>query len=164
MTEAEWLESTDLGPMLEFLRDKASERKLRLFAVACCRRIWGAFDPRSSEAIEIAEGFADGSVSPEGLAQAFLSARDPEEARFAALFVILRIPSLVPLLGSPENPTPNFAEAHYVGARCWFYGDPAPQLVIGEHEQMHGEQHYGGVGMTYDDNVTATLAGYQPAA
>ncbi|HVS35505.1 MAG TPA: hypothetical protein VMS17_07985 [Gemmataceae bacterium] len=40
MTEAEWDAGADPTPMLELLRDKASERKLRLFAAACCRRIW----------------------------------------------------------------------------------------------------------------------------
>lgn len=37
MTEAQWLDCAEPGPMLEFLRGRASERKLRLFACAYAR-------------------------------------------------------------------------------------------------------------------------------
>jgi hypothetical protein len=64
MTEAEWLASTDPRPMLEFLRGKASERKLRLFAVACCRQdidlMENAFNRLTLEA---SEDNAEGQVS-----------------------------------------------------------------------------------------------------
>ncbi len=40
MTEAEWDTSTNPQPMLDFLSGQATERKLRQFAVTCCRRVW----------------------------------------------------------------------------------------------------------------------------
>src|SRR5437763_916591 len=40
MTEAEWLAATDPTHMLAFLRGKASDRKCRLFVVACCTHVW----------------------------------------------------------------------------------------------------------------------------
>jgi hypothetical protein len=52
MTEAEWLACDDPKPMLQFLRGKVSERKLRLFALACCERINSLIsDPRSRAAL-----------------------------------------------------------------------------------------------------------------
>src|SRR5262245_39465609 len=60
MTEAEWLSCADPRSMLAFLRGKAGERKLRLFAVACCRRIWGRFERDGGcHAVEVAERSAD---------------------------------------------------------------------------------------------------------
>jgi hypothetical protein len=64
MTEAEWLAATDPEPMLAFLRGKASERKLRLFAAGCCRRVWPALtEARCREAVGVAERYADGLAS-----------------------------------------------------------------------------------------------------
>jgi hypothetical protein len=58
MTEAKWLACTDPQKMLEFLWGKASERKLRLFAVAAAREKHRPSQP--PEIIEVAERFADG--------------------------------------------------------------------------------------------------------
>jgi hypothetical protein len=40
MTETEWLASANPQPMLDYLAGQVSERKLRHFAAACCRRVW----------------------------------------------------------------------------------------------------------------------------
>jgi hypothetical protein len=63
MTEAEWLECTDSSRLLEHLGRKARSRKLRLFAVACCRRAGEHLrDETCRRAVEVAEGFADHRV------------------------------------------------------------------------------------------------------
>jgi hypothetical protein len=67
MTEAEWLECADPQPMLNFLPDagRADERKLRLFAVACCRHLLRKVrvTPHAEEAVNLAERYADGGAS-----------------------------------------------------------------------------------------------------
>jgi hypothetical protein len=71
MTESEWLACTDPRMMLECIQGKASERKLRLFACACCRVFWSFLtDLRSREAIEAAERYADGAITPKELQRA----------------------------------------------------------------------------------------------
>src|SRR5579859_75789 len=66
--------------MLEFLRGKASERKMRLFAAACCRRIWHLLpDERSRQAIGAVEHFADGSITLHDLEQAHRLAREASQ-------------------------------------------------------------------------------------
>ncbi len=72
MTASGWLEFTDPIPMLEFLRDHqmASSRKLRLFSVACCHRIWPFLTERSRKFVELAECFADSTVTTEDMNRA----------------------------------------------------------------------------------------------
>jgi hypothetical protein len=80
MTEAEWFAAKDPDPMLEFLRDsgKLSERKARLFAVACCRRVWHLLpDQRSRRAIEAAELYADGVIDYETFKKACAGPNQP---------------------------------------------------------------------------------------
>ena len=63
MTEVEWLSATDPTPMLELLRGKASDRKLRLFACACCRRCRQMLVSETLDGLTVAERFADGLAS-----------------------------------------------------------------------------------------------------
>jgi hypothetical protein len=68
VTEAEWRACTSPETMLEFLRGKSSDRKLRLVACACCRRIWPLLDGWSQNAVEVAERRADGSAGQTAMA------------------------------------------------------------------------------------------------
>jgi hypothetical protein len=70
VTEHEWLACTDPAVMAHFLCDKlrlsrrpAGRRRLRLYACACCRRVWDRLsDDRSRAAVEVAERYADGAA------------------------------------------------------------------------------------------------------
>jgi hypothetical protein len=108
VTESEWNTCTEPRAMLAFLHGRcATERKLRLFAVACCRRVWPLLtDERSRNAVEVAERFADGWATEKERATA-------ERDAFAV------------------------NASGYQGELEWFYdgyrpGRPTPQYLAGE--------------------------------
>src|SRR5262249_17788969 len=73
MNTAQWTACSDPWEMLEFLEPRASDRKLQLFAVACCRRAWLLSDDRRHhELVDAAERFAEGMLGEED----FEAARD----------------------------------------------------------------------------------------
>jgi hypothetical protein len=71
MTEADWLASNDPQRMLAFLRGKASDRKLWLFACGSCRRHAPLMaDARCRTVLEVGERYADENATSEELAEA----------------------------------------------------------------------------------------------
>jgi hypothetical protein len=77
MTEADWLASAEPDGMLEYLRGKVSDRKLRLFACACCWRVGHLpWDAASRTAVRVAEEFADGLASKGKMAAAAKAVRN----------------------------------------------------------------------------------------
>jgi hypothetical protein len=89
ITEAEWQSCADPLPMQVAIRGKASERKQRLFAVACCRRLGPLLqDPRITTALDVAERHADGAATQADLEAALNGAARAQHAqrRKALLF------------------------------------------------------------------------------
>lgn len=74
MTEQEWKQCNDAEPMLIYLRGRAIDRKLRLFACACCRRIWNLLSDESRNLLEVLEQWADGQATRTELSTAFSKA------------------------------------------------------------------------------------------
>ncbi len=73
MTEYDWLACQEPQKMLVALRatGKASDRKLRLFAVACCRQVWHLLtEVETRQAVEAAERVAEGLAGRAELASA----------------------------------------------------------------------------------------------
>jgi hypothetical protein len=63
MTEAEWLSGQNINSMLLSVAGHGSERKLRLFACACCHRLWDLLDGGSRLLLQATERYCDGGVT-----------------------------------------------------------------------------------------------------
>jgi hypothetical protein len=65
MTEQEWLDCTETWRMLGHLPGKESDRKLRLFALACCGRVSHLLqDEQVKQASACIERYAEGAIKP----------------------------------------------------------------------------------------------------
>jgi hypothetical protein len=67
MTEDEWLACQDIRTLLEYLTERASGRKFRLFGCACCRRIRHLLNDQARHAVSVAERYADGLATEDGV-------------------------------------------------------------------------------------------------
>jgi hypothetical protein len=69
MTETEWLSATYPFAGIDFLQLRGSERKFRLFSIACCELLIRevAVSERAKRAVEVAALLADNLVSPDAV-------------------------------------------------------------------------------------------------
>jgi hypothetical protein len=89
VTESDWTSSTDPQAMLTFLRGRGpvSERKLRLFGLACCRRLYHLYcDPQVVEALALVEEALDGLVEPAALVTTQAKLGDAVELAWVASY------------------------------------------------------------------------------
>lgn len=137
MTESEWLSSSDPATMMEVVRNDrqrvksgpgwdnyyfASDRKLRLFAVACCRQVWHLLtDERSRRAVEVAEQYADGEVTVRVVEKACLDAISVGEIGDLTMATTY-------LSGQPLNFSQFFADAG--NERQWPDGSKSDQAAL----------------------------------
>lgn len=79
MTEQEWRSCGDPEPMVGALPADRYQRELRLFAVACARRVWHLLPAAARAAVDASEQFAEdwsGGRSPDARAYAESAAVD----------------------------------------------------------------------------------------
>jgi hypothetical protein len=80
MTEQEWLTATNPFDLLSHINDKMTERKLRLFACSCCRKVWSLLtDERVKRLLLTSELFADGMATSQELESAIRASVEFEQ-------------------------------------------------------------------------------------
>lgn len=144
MTEQEWLVSDNTAAMLDSIQERADSRKLRLFACACCRRVWNYLpDARSRRAIDALESVVDdppAQLQSIGVGQfgaagsvsrtAASAAADPALAsRHAAWAVIIAASNVTVLPATTSLAKAILAAGAVVEAAEGQWGGPPPGVV-----------------------------------
>ena len=126
MTESEWQTASEPHAMLEFLQasGRPVTEKLRLFAVACSRRMWGWLDALGRTAVDVAERFADGVAGPEELRAARLACqgaevRPPGTPPLPTPALPPEMLPVVPRLGLPVMPWPAPRLTNFLPRQSW---------------------------------------------
>ena len=114
--KSEWQEETDLHTLLETASSFASDRKLRLFALACCRRDSSFLTSPQRDAINILEKYADRQVGNTQRRSCALSLNSPN--------------AFVVQLCSSVSMTKRFE--HLGGSVAWVVADRAARRVANQ--------------------------------
>lgn len=150
MTDAEWQMCPSPTEMLEALRssDKATGRKIRLFACAVCRHILPSIQDRLfHDVVEFAERFADGALTEQEMSDvreralpAFVRLDGSEETAAAAALSAAGIPS--PEKSAWDKLLDAFSDPWWEDE--FDKGDPlAPALVTSRHVARAVAHGYG---------------------
>jgi hypothetical protein len=123
MTEAEWLVETKSGSAIMHLGSKVSDRKLRLFGVACCWLCKNLHtEPESRKRLELIELYADGAST-----DAELQATADDAWELATGYTSVGIGS--PWVGSKEW-NQQMEKGRALEAIGWLATLPTPQLPV----------------------------------
>lgn len=174
MNEQQWLTSDDPATMMAALT-LVSDRKLRLFACACCRQVWHLLtDPRSRRAVEVAERYADGFAEGSELYEAGFILRGSENTiQYAPCWLTdPAARAALGVVGNPAtNPRPWSAEQKAAQAALLrdIFGNPwrpaplrwqdsKPEVYVGTAQHgFHNSTHY------YDPCAWLTTSGVRLA-
>jgi hypothetical protein len=118
MLEQDWLSSSDPTAMLEFVRGKVSDRKLRLFASTVSRRLWNLFEHEATRtAVEVAEAFADGTATDKQRRHALSNA----DTIFDSLSVGVADDATLDAVSAPRFALDEdaYKAARYAAECCW---------------------------------------------
>jgi hypothetical protein len=138
VTADEWASCDDPKEMVCAMRGKVSDRKNRLFNVACCRRIWHLFrKPAVHEAILVGERYADGLADREQL-RAALRVIHQERARTPAGLAAAHAIQAAGFVAAEFREDFPFAAASEAAVALWYYV-PEDQRDAARHRELLAE-------------------------